>query len=367
MTDAMIRLEHVSKTFPGSSVAAVGDLSFEVPEGEIVVLVGPSGCGKTTTLKMINRIVEPTSGDIWVAGVNAIDTEPYVLRRQIGYVIQQTGLFPHRTIAQNIGTVPRLLGWERNRIEERIAELIDLVGLDEDMAHRYPAELSGGQQQRVGVARALAADPPVLLMDEPFGAVDPIVRTRLQVELLGLQARVHKTIVFVTHDIDEAIQLGDRVAILNVGGMLEQIGPPENILREPATDFVAEFLGTDRGLKRLSLIPISAVDLDHGPVVPPGTSVEDAKAAAARYEVDWVGVGRSGELQGWMFLSELSTFGRVPDRSFRPFRSRLTTSATLKEALNAIVSTRAKVAAVFDGDRYLGMLTADRISDEIIQ
>ena len=355
MTDSMIRLQHVSKTFPGSVSAAVGDLSLEVPEGEIVVLVGPSGCGKTTTLKMINRIIEPTSGGIWVAGVNAIDTEPHILRRKIGYVIQQTGLFPHRTIGQNIATVPKLLGWERARIVERVNELIELVGLEAEMADRYPAELSGGQQQRVGVARALAADPPVLLMDEPFGAVDPIVRTRLQVELLSLQARLHKTIVFVTHDIDEAIQLGDRVAILNVGGVLEQMGPPEDILREPANDFVAEFLGTDRGLKRLSLIPIHAVDLDPGPVVAPGTSFQDAKTMAARYDVDWVGVGTQDRLIGWLYLTEVESLGRVPEHDLRLFRSRLTTSATLKEALNAIVSTRAKVAAVFDDDRYLGM------------
>ena len=367
MPNAMIRLEHVSKTFPGSAVPAVADLSFEVPEGEIVVLVGPSGCGKTTTLKMINRIIEPTAGDIWVAGTNAIETEPHVLRRQIGYVIQQTGLFPHRTIAQNVATVPRLLGWDRQRIDERVVELIDLVGLEDEMADRYPAELSGGQQQRVGVARALAADPPVLLMDEPFGAVDPIVRTRLQEELLSLQARLHKTIVFVTHDIDEAIQLGDRVAILNVGGVLEQIGRPEDILRQPTNDFVAEFLGTDRGLKRLSLIPIHTVDLDPGPVVAPGSSFDEARSMASRYEVDWVGVGNEGDLQGWLYLSELAGSDSVSDHNLRPFRSRLTTSATLKEALDAIVSTHAKVAAVFDGERYLGMLTADRIGDEITQ
>jgi osmoprotectant transport system ATP-binding protein len=367
MTDAMICLEHVSKTFPGSALPAVGDLSLEVPQGEIVVLVGPSGCGKTTTLKMINRIIEPTSGDIWVAGTNAAQTEPHLLRRNIGYVIQQTGLFPHRTIAQNIATVPRLLGWDRPRIDQRVGELIDLVGLDSEMADRFPAELSGGQQQRVGVARALAADPPVLLMDEPFGAVDPIVRTRLQVELLGLQARVRKTIVFVTHDIDEAIQLGDRVAILNMGGVLEQIGRPEDILREPANDFVAEFLGTDRGLKRLSLIPIHTVDLDPGPVVSPGTSPAEARGVAVRYGVDWVGVGSGRDLLGWLYLTELESLGRVPDHDLRRFRTRLTPSATLKEALDAIVSSRAKVAAVFDGDRYLGMLTADRISDEITQ
>ncbi len=367
MTDAMIRLEHVSKTFPGSAAPAVGDLSLDVPEGEIVVLVGPSGCGKTTTLKMINRIIEPTSGNIWVAGVNAIDTEPHLLRRQIGYVIQQTGLFPHRTIAQNIATVPKLLGWEQRTIEERVGELVELVGLEPELADRYPAELSGGQQQRVGVARALAADPPVLLMDEPFGAVDPIVRSRLQVELLSLQARLHKTIVFVTHDIDEAVQLGDRVAILNVGGVLEQMGPPEDILRDPANDFVAEFLGSDRGLKRLSLIPIHAIDLDPGPVVAPGAPIEEAEHVADRYEVDWVGVGSGSDLLGWLDLAALKGLGRVPDSGLRPFRTRLTPTATLKEALDAIVSSRAKVAAVFDADRYLGMLTADQISDEITQ
>lgn len=367
MSDDMIRLEHISKTFPGSMEPAVADLSFAVSEGEIVVLVGPSGCGKTTTLKMINRLVEPTSGSIWVAGVNAMEAEPHLLRRQIGYVIQQTGLFPHRTVAQNIGTVPDLLGWEKGRARERVKELIELVGLEAAMADRYPAELSGGQQQRVGVARALAADPPVLLMDEPFGAVDPIVRSRLQEELLGLQERVRKTIVFVTHDIDEAITLGDKVAILNVGGVLEQFGSPEDILRGPANDFVAEFLGSDRGLKRLSLIPIHAVDLDPGPVVQPGASLEEARAAARRYEVDWVGVRSGDHLLGWLSLDELARFGRVPDRDVRPFRTRLSTTATLREALDAIVTSRAKVAAVFDDGRYLGMLTADRISDEITQ
>ncbi len=367
MTQAMIRLEHVSKTFPGSTEAAVSDLSFEIPEGEIVVLVGPSGCGKTTTLKMINRLIEPTSGAIWVAGINAVETEPHVLRRQIGYVIQQTGLFPHRTIAQNIATVPVLLGWERDRIDRRVAELIELVGLEPEMKERYPSELSGGQQQRVGVARSLAADPPVLLMDEPFGAVDPIVRARLQEELLSLQARVRKTIVFVTHDIDEAITLGDRVAILNVGGVLEQLGPPEDILREPANDFVAEFLGSDRGLKRLSLIPIHAVDLDPGPVVAPGSSIETARTVAARYQVDWIGIGAQDRLLGWLPVAELGGHDRVPGGGdLRRFRTRLSTGATLKEALDAIVSSRTRVAAVFDGDRYLGMLTAERINEEIV-
>ena len=367
MSEPMIRLEHVSKTFPGSDDPAVADLSLEVPEGEIVVLVGPSGCGKTTTLKMINRIIEPTSGSIQVAGIDAVDTEPHLLRRQIGYVIQQTGLFPHRTISQNIATVPRLLGWEKPRIEERVAELIELVGLEIEMAERYPAELSGGQQQRVGVARALAADPPVLLMDEPFGAVDPIVRTRLQEELLGLQERVKKTIVFVTHDIDEAIQLGDRVAILNVGGVLEQFAPPEEILRDPANDFVAEFLGTDRGLKRLSLISIREVSLDTGPVVAPGDPIAAARHVAERYGVDWIAVGSRNHLHGWLPLDQLAGMDSVPTDGLIHFKTSLSADASLKEALDAVVSSHTRVAAVFDGDRYLGMLTADQISEEIVQ
>ena len=367
MSDPMIRLQNVSKTFPGSETPAVGDLSLSVPEGEIVVLVGPSGCGKTTTLKMINRIIEPTSGSIEVAGINAVDTEPHILRRKIGYVIQQTGLFPHRTIGQNIATVPRLLGWEKGATEERVVELIDLVGLEQEMANRYPAELSGGQQQRVGVARALAADPPVLLMDEPFGAVDPIVRTRLQDELLGLQERVKKTIVFVTHDIDEAIQLGDRVAILNVGGVLEQFGPPEEILRNPANDFVAEFLGTDRGLKRLSLIPIRDVALDTGPVVAPGDPIAAAHHVAERYGVDWIAVRSRNHLHGWLPLDDLAGMDSVPGEGLMHFKTSLSVDASLKEALDAVVSSHTRVAAVFDGDRYLGMLTAEKISEEIVQ
>ncbi len=367
MSEPMIRLENVSKVFPGSEVPAVADLSFDVPEGEIVVLVGPSGCGKTTTLKMINRIIEPTSGSIRVAGMDAVGTEPHILRRQIGYVIQQTGLFPHRTIGQNIATVPKLLGWDKVRIEDRVAELIELVGLEVEMAERYPAELSGGQQQRVGVARALAADPPVLLMDEPFGAVDPIVRARLQDELLRLQERVKKTIVFVTHDIDEAIQLGDRVAILNIGGVLEQFGPPEQILRDPVNDFVAEFLGTDRGLKRLSLIPIREVALDTGPVVAPGDPISAAHHVAERYGVDWVAVGSRNDLYGWLPLDQLVEMQAIPTDGLIPFKTSLSVDGSLKEALDAVVSSHTRVAAVFDGDRYLGMLTAERISEEIVQ
>ncbi|MGH8874495.1 MAG: ABC transporter ATP-binding protein [Acidimicrobiia bacterium] len=367
MPDTMIRLEAVSKTFPGSATPAVEDLSLEIPRGEIAVLVGPSGCGKTTTLKMINRIIEPTSGTIWVDGANAMDAEPHVLRRSIGYVIQQVGLFPHRTIAQNIGTVPELLGWEKARISERVDELVELVGLEAGMRSRYPTELSGGQQQRVGVARALAADPPVLLMDEPFGAVDPIVRARLQDELLSLQDQVRKTIVFVTHDIDEAIRLGDRVAILNVGGKLEQYDTPNQILREPANEFVAQFLGSDRGLKRLSLIPVAQVDLEAGPMVDRSDTVGKARAVMDENGVDWVGVLDGDRVLGWSWGSELDEKTTVGEARMRPFRVSIQATASLREALDAIVNTRNQVAVVCNGDRYLGMLFVEQVSGELLR
>jgi len=362
----MIRLEHVSKTFPGSATSAVGDLSFEIPRGEIVVLVGPSGCGKTTTLKMINRLIEPTSGQIWVDDELATDVEPHLLRRKIGYVIQQVGLFPHRTIAQNIGTVPALLGWDEARTSDRVSELIELVGLEPEMGSRYPAELSGGQQQRVGVARALAADPPVLLMDEPFGAVDPIVRARLQDELVGLQANLHKTIVFVTHDIDEAIRLGDRVAILNVGGVLEQYAPPEEVLREPANEFVVEFLGSERGLKRLSLISVSTVSLESGPVVSVSDSPETARSVMAAHGVDWVGVVDGERLLGWVWGNEFDGGEALVGLQPKPFSVALQPSSTLREALDSIITSRTQMAVVTDKGRYVGMLSAEQLNDELM-
>ncbi len=366
MDEAMIRLERVSKTFPGSDTPAVGELSFEVPRGEIVVLVGPSGCGKTTTLKMINRLVEPTSGEIWVDGELATAVEPHLLRRKIGYVIQQIGLFPHRTIAQNIATVPALLGWDETTTQRRVEELIELVGLEPDMGSRYPAELSGGQQQRVGVARALAADPPVLLMDEPFGAVDPIVRGHLQSELLSLQADLHKTIVFVTHDIDEAIQLGDRVAILNVGGVLEQYAPPEQVLREPANDFVVEFLGSERGLRRLSLIPVSTVQLEPGPVASVSDTPEMARAVMAEHQVDWIGLTEGPRMLGWVWAKEVDGAGRLGDLQPRPFSVALQPTSTLREVLDSIITSRTQMAVITDEGRYLGTLSADRLNEELM-
>jgi osmoprotectant transport system ATP-binding protein len=259
----MIEFRQVGKTYPGSRGPVVTDLSFEVLEGEICVLVGPSGCGKTTTMRMVNRLIEITEGEIFIDGEPNTAMSATRLRRKIGYAIQQIGLFPHRTIADNIGTVPHLLGWNKASIRDRVDELLELVGLPpEEYRDRYPAELSGGQQQRVGVARALAADPPIMLMDEPFGAVDPITRERLQDEFLRIQEDIKKTIVFVTHDIDEAIKMGNKIAILKQGGVLAQYDTPETILAYPNSEFVASFVGTDRILKRLSLVRVGDMRLE---------------------------------------------------------------------------------------------------------
>ncbi|GDY43281.1 hypothetical protein SANT12839_041630 [Streptomyces antimycoticus] len=265
----MISFKDVSKHYPNGTTA-VDRLSLELPEGGITVLVGSSGCGKTTTLRMVNRMVEPSSGTVSVAGRDVLAADAAELRRGIGYVIQQAGLFPHRTILDNIATVPLLLGWGRRKARARAAELLELVGLPGDSGKRYPHQLSGGQQQRVGVARALAADPPVLLMDEPFGAVDPVVRTQLQNELLRLQSELRKTVVFVTHDIDEAVRLGDRIAIFRTGGHLVQCAPPAELLASPADDFVAGFLGAERGLKLLSLSTLGTCHRSPSP--PMGTA-----------------------------------------------------------------------------------------------
>jgi osmoprotectant transport system ATP-binding protein len=365
MTEAMIRLSHVSKRY--GDTRAVTDLSLDIAEGEITVLIGPSGCGKTTTLKMINRLIEPTGGNILIAGRDITGVGAAELRRGIGYVIQQVGLFPHRTIAENIATVPRLLGWDKRRVETRVDELIDMVDLDHSMRDRFPSELSGGQRQRVGVARALAADPPVMLMDEPFGAVDPIIRARLQDQFLELQQRLRKTIVLVTHDIDEAIKLGDRIAILNIGGLLEQFDTPKEILRDPSNEFVVDFLGSDRGLKRLSLIPISQAELDPGPVVQVSAPVAEATAAMERYGVEWIGIAEGDRLLGWAAADDLPEAGDLRGVTLRRFRSWLRLDSTLRDALDAVVSSRTNVAAVFEGDRYLGMLTAETIGREIIQ
>ena len=361
----MISFDHVTKRFDDGTVG-VADLSLDVPEGQVVVLVGPSGCGKTTTMRMVNRMIEPTEGTITVDGRDVMATDPAELRRRIGYVIQQIGLFPHRTIAENIATVPGLIGWDRARTAERVRELIDTVGLPEGVADRYPHQLSGGQRQRVGVARALAADPPIMLMDEPFGAVDPIVRTRLQDEFLRLQAAVRKTIVFVTHDIDEAIRMGDRIAIFREGGHLEQFDTPTAILAEPANDFVTDFLGAERGLKRLALIPVSDVKADPGPIVRPGDPRDRVQQVAATEGTDWVVVvDADGRLCGWAYVDELGEQVEVTDA--RPFSLRVFADDSLRKALDSMVTSRTGVAVRVSGDdRYEGMLTQDILTREIV-
>jgi osmoprotectant transport system ATP-binding protein len=347
---------------------AVRDLSLDIQDGESVVLVGPSGCGKTTTMRMINRLIEPTSGEILVDGRDVMRQDPVQLRRGIGYVIQSIGLLPHRTVAQNIATVPKLVGWEEARIGRRIDELMDIFDLDPEFKPRYPAELSGGQRQRVGVARALAADPPVMLMDEPFAAVDPIVRERLQDQFLDIQERLRKTIVFVTHDIDEAIKMADRIAILNKGGVIEQYAHPEEILREPANAFVEDFVGAERGLKRLALIKVSEIEVEKGPVVPTTASATEARNEMERFGFDWVTViDGDGRLLGWVDGAELRGKQKVDEAEPRKFSAYVTSNASLRQALDSIVTSRTQVAVVAtEGDRYLGILTLERISQEIV-
>ena len=281
---AEIVFDRVTKRYEGRDQAAVENLSLTIPAGEICVLVGPSGAGKTTAMKLVNRLIELDEGDIRIDGTSIRDQDVVELRRGIGYVIQQVGLFPHMTIAENIATVPRLLGWPKARTKERTSELLELVGLDSDYADRYPAQLSGGQRQRVGLARALAVDPPLMLMDEPFGALDPITRDRLQLEFLRLHEEVRRTVIFVTHDIDEAIKLGDRIAILREGGHLAQYDPPDRILAHPADEFVERFVGADRGLKRLALRRLEEIELEplngtppaDAPRAPGSTTLRDA-------------------------------------------------------------------------------------------
>ncbi|HEX9235929.1 MAG TPA: betaine/proline/choline family ABC transporter ATP-binding protein [Actinomycetota bacterium] len=364
---SMISLQDVGKRFANASGDAVGRLSFEVAEGETMVLVGPSGCGKTTTMRMINRLIEPTSGSLLVDGRDVMRQDPVQLRRGIGYVIQSIGLLPHRTVAQNIATVPKLTGWDERRIKDRVDELAGLFQLDPELLERYPSELSGGQRQRVGVARALAVDPPVMLMDEPFAAVDPIVRARLQDQFLDIQRRLRKTIVFVTHDIDEAIKMADRIAILNRGAVVEQYASPEEILRAPASDFVKEFVGAERGLKRLALIKVSQIDVEEGPVVSPNDPVDRAKAAMARFGFDWTSVVQDGELLGWVDAAMLDRSKLVGDAHARPFSAYVTAESSLRQALDSIVTSRTQVAVVVsEGQRYRGILTLERISKEIV-
>jgi osmoprotectant transport system ATP-binding protein len=354
----MIRLEGVTKRF-GPTVA-VDRLDLDVAAGELCMLVGPSGSGKTTTMRMINRLIEPSSGRIFLDGADVTEGDPVELRRRIGYVIQQVGLFPHLTVEDNVATVPRLLGWDKARIRGRVGELLELVGLDPGtFARRYPAELSGGQRQRAGVARALAADPPVLLMDEPFGAIDPITRERLQTEFLRLQAEVRKTVVFVTHDIEEAVRMGDRIAVFAEGGKLEQYDTPAEVLGAPATPFVASFVGADRGLKRLSVTHIDAADLERPPLVTTTDDLATARQALASSAGSWaVVVDDTGALRGWVGELDLIGHGQVADRAHR-MDAWVPAGASLKQAFSEMLQHDAGWVAVLDGERYLGVLTPD--------
>jgi osmoprotectant transport system ATP-binding protein len=357
----MIRLESVSKRFPDGTVA-VTSLSLEVPEGETCVLVGPSGCGKTTTLKMINRLIEPTGGRILLDGEDVTGVDPVALRRRIGYVIQQVGLFPHQTVAANVGTVPRLLGWSRMKVRDRVDELLTLVGLDPATYRgRYPAQLSGGQRQRAGVARALAADPPVLLMDEPFGAIDPVTRMRLQDEFLRLQDAVRKTIVFVTHDVEEAVKMGDRIAILEIGGILAQYDTPAEVLGNPASDFVADFVGADRALKRLKVTPIELDALEHPPTIRPSDSLARARQVMHTTDASWVAVVDEGaRLCGHVRAANASGDGTAGERAER-VEAWVSTDDYLENALAAMLLTDYGWVAVVDGDTFAGVLTPDAI------
>jgi osmoprotectant transport system ATP-binding protein len=359
-----VRYAGATKRYGDSAVAAVDDLTLEVPAGEICVLVGPSGCGKTTAMRMVNRTVELTEGDIFIGERSVREYSPPQLRREIGYVIQQIGLFPHRTIAENIAAVPQLLGWKKDRAAARATELLALVGLDPGLADRYPAQLSGGQQQRVGVARALAADPLVMLMDEPFGAIDPINRERLQNEFLRLQAEIGKTVLFVTHDIDEAIKMGDRIAIMREGGKVAQYATPAELLMDPADEFVEDFVGADRALKRLALMRVADIDLWEAPLAYVGQPSAEVRAKLAGAEVPYpLLVDSERRPLGW--LSERDLAGElVPAQPDSPLGPLLDLDDVMRDALADLLQGEAQYAAVADHQgRIAGVLSVEIISE----
>jgi osmoprotectant transport system ATP-binding protein len=360
---ASIEFRAATKRYPGAPAPAVDELSLEVPAGEICVLVGPSGCGKTTAMRMVNRMIDITDGDILIGGKSVRDRKPSELRREIGYVIQQIGLFPHKTIGENIATVPHLLGWDKQRTGARVEELLDIVGLPGDFRDRYPTQLSGGQRQRVGVARALAADPPLMLMDEPFGAIDPINRERLQNEFLRLQAEIRKTVVFVTHDIDEAIKMGDRIAILREGGHLEQYAPPAELLMNPASPFVEDFVGADRALKRLSLQRVRDVDLWQAPLVRVGQPVAEVRRALEGADVKIpLLVDEHGAPVGW--LSERGLAGDAVTQELRSGPEPVVDRAdVLRDALSDLLAHESQYGPVVDGHgNVVGVLSIELLS-----
>ncbi|MDN3025830.1 ATP-binding cassette domain-containing protein [Streptomyces sp. S.PB5] len=356
----MIRFDAVSKKYPNGTTA-VDELSLELAEGGITVLVGPSGCGKTTTLRMINRMVEPTSGTVSLRGRDIREVNAPELRRGIGYVIQHAGLFPHRTILDNIATVPLLLGWSKKKARARAAELLELVGLPGEFAGRYPNQLSGGQQQRVGVARALGADPPVLLMDEPFSAVDPIVRGELQAEFIRLQKELHKTIVFVTHDIDEAIRLGDKIAVFRTGGKLAQFDTPERLLSHPVDEFVAGFVGQDRGIRRLSFVKAAEVPLRDGPVLAATTAVAQARAT----DEPWILVVDDARRPlGWAAVAGLPDGGTLADAPLQELGHTFSlVDDSARAALDSALLSPARLAVAVDADgAVVGVVDAHELS-----
>jgi osmoprotectant transport system ATP-binding protein len=348
---ANLEFRAATKRYPGATDAAVDELTLEVPAGEICVLVGPSGCGKTTAMRMVNRMISITSGDILLDGHSVIERKPAELRREIGYVIQQVGLFPHMTVAGNIATVPKLLGWEKRRIAARVEELLELVSLDPaETRDRYPGQLSGGQRQRVGVARALAVDPPLMLMDEPFGAIDPINRERLQNEFLRLQQEIQKTVVFVTHDIDEAIKMGDRIAVMQKGGRLAQYATPADLLTNPANDFVEDFVGADRGLKRLSLERVRDVDLWTAPIVQDGEAPPDGD-----FDIDYpIVVDDAGRPVRWLSGSRAEPRIELDD--------------VLRDALSDMLQHETQYAPVVDErGAVAGVLSVEIIGHSLAQ
>ena len=367
-TKNMIELQGVSKTYPGSSTPAVEALDLAIPEGNIAVLVGPSGCGKSTTLRLINRMIEPTAGRIIFDGEDVTSVNPDKLRRRIGYVIQQIGLLPHRTIAENVGTVPKLLGWDKNKTSDRVDELLSIVGLPPgEFRNRYPKELSGGQAQRVGVARALAADPPVLLMDEPFGAIDPITRERLQNEFLRLQQELRKTIVFVTHDIDEAIKMGDLIAILGERSQIAQFDSPAHILGNPANDFVADFIGAGSTLKGLNLRRVRDVSLSEIPTAPSTIGRQAAMERLDESSEQWLLLlDEHGRPQRWVNEAAVDRSDKPLTEAGLPVKAIVEPQATLRDALEELLASNAGVACVVDArGAFQGAVDVDTLTDVV--